>query len=88
MRKLAQQLFDAGKKEALKQEAAFLENDPVAELIVVHIDGTGRSEEFACVNVGVEGYRAPEGVTVKSRQPLYLRRAARDLLLRNGVTGG
>ncbi|HXN71610.1 MAG TPA: hypothetical protein VN861_03545 [Candidatus Acidoferrales bacterium] len=43
---------------------------PVAELIVIW-DGKQRAE-FASVNVGEEnGYRAPEGVKVVSRQPLY-----------------
>ena len=45
---------------------------PVAELVCVGFDPpTGKTEEFACINVGEEqGYRPTEGVHVNSRESL------------------
>jgi hypothetical protein len=58
-------------------------SQPVAELIRIQLDGKGKTEEFACINVGErDGYRAREGVTVLSREPLYLTNDSIDDILR------
>lgn len=59
-------LCGATDEEIAELEAA---KDPVAELIQVRNTNKGRTEEFACLL----GYEPPEGVTVLSRRPLYLR---------------
>jgi|HubBroStandDraft_6_1064221.scaffolds.fasta_scaffold02778_17 hypothetical protein len=64
--------------------AAKEETEPVAELIRIN-EGNGKTVEFACVNVGEkDGYKAPEGVTVLSRESLYLntQAAAKDETIR------
>jgi hypothetical protein len=45
--------------------------EPVAELITIR--EPGKTATFACINVGEQdGYKAPGGATVISREPLYL----------------
>ena len=50
---------------------AAMDTEPVAELIRI-VEDSGKIVTFACVNVGEEGYRVPEGAKVLSREPLYL----------------
>ena len=63
----AEARLEAAEEELVELKASPAQQEPIAELITIHIEGTGRNEEFACLM----GYQPPEGVRVLNRQPLF-----------------